>query len=86
MDNFQQSDLKTSFPTILHRSRNTLGLSGELAKWFESGEGRTKVCGDEVGRTRANAMSSEMRPLRSSVARTADAAEYAREGGIETRE
>jgi hypothetical protein len=86
MDNFQQSGRKTSFPRILHRSRNTLGLRGELARRLESGEGRTKACCEEFGRTRINAISSDMRPLRSSVARTADAAEYARDGGIETRE
>jgi len=85
MDNFQQSGRKTSFPRILHRSKKTLGLRGELARRPESGEGR-KACCEEFGRTRINAISSDMRPFRSSVARTADAAEYARDGGIETRE
>jgi hypothetical protein len=72
MDNFQQSALKTSLPSLRNRETTLRGLSGEPELGAAS--------------TRMNAMASEMLPLRSSFMRTAAAAEYALDGSVETRE
>jgi hypothetical protein len=78
MESFQQSGLKTSLPNREHRRKKRRGLHGAPA-FAECAESR-----DES--TLANAIASEMEPFRSSLTRTAAAAEYASEEGRETRE
>jgi len=74
IESFQQSGLKISRPNF--RILRKMGTQREPAAW-----GRSR----EVS-MRAYAMANEMAPFMISWRRTAVAAEYAREGAVETRE
>jgi hypothetical protein len=79
IDNFQQSGLNISLARVRNRANTVRGSHDEVVPDIlkDTSEWRS---------IRANAMTREMKPLSSSVSRTAVAAEYALEGGVETRE
>ena len=81
MDNFQQSLRNTSFPNRLNRASNNHGFH----QWLVTVAPFGRYCGAYESR-RVNATTREIEPLRSSVTRTAAAAEYVCEGAAETRE
>ena len=82
IDNFQQSGLKISLPKVRNRDSIVRGFHKEVVP------GMLKDASVwEVGWSRrVNAMMREMKPLSSSLSRTAVAAEYILEGGVDTRE
>ena len=73
MESFQQSGLNTSRESLRTRAERCCGAAG---RWVESA----------WESTRAKAMMSDMVPLRISFMRTAVAAEYSRDAGVDTRE
>ena len=81
MESFQQSLLNTSFPSRRNRASNSQGFHHAVV----IGVPLAEYCGAYESK-RVNAMTSEMEPLRSSVIRTAAAAEYVRDGAADTRE
>jgi hypothetical protein len=81
MDSFQQSGLKTSSQTCRKADIHLIGHActtpgGEFLVKGASG----------ISFTLESAMMKDIEPLRSSFSRTAEAGEYARWGGIDTRE
>lgn len=79
IDSFQQSGLNTS----LHNFRSRLATPLLPAGYGACAMSYMEACPES---NRVNAMTSEMSPLRISFIRTAVAAEYMRDGGVETRE
>jgi hypothetical protein len=82
IDNFQQSGLNISLPKVRNRDSTVRGLHNEGVP------GMLKDASAwEVGWSRrVNAMMREMKPLSNSLSRTAVAAEYILDGGVDTRE
>ncbi len=85
MESFQQSGLNTSRHSFLTRSKS------DEARQFPadcdvSGENEKGIASGGEASMRENAKTSEMKPLRISFIRTAVAAEYARDGGVDTLE
>jgi hypothetical protein len=82
IDNFQQSGLNISLPKVRNRDSIVRGFHKEVVP------GMLKDASAwEVGWSRrVNAMMREMKPLSNSLSRTAVAAEYILEGGVDTRE
>lgn len=86
IDSFQQSALKTSFQRRLMRADTKRGVNhgvGYDVVWEMS---LYDAWGSDGSSMREKAINREMPPLSSSFIKTAVAAEYAREGGVETRE
>lgn len=81
MESFQQSGLNIS----LHRWRNG-GVHGHGSVAMVSTKDSSDHGTSATDFTRARAMTKDIEPLRSSLSITADAGEYASEGGVETRE
>ena len=81
MESFQQSLLNTSLPSRLNLDNQTHGLSSEVDDCWPSG-----WYWGAYESSLEKATTSEMEPLRSSVIRTAAAAEYVRDGAADTRE
>ena len=85
IESFQQSGLKTSRPSFFTRSKSDEGRERKVG-WVVSVAKDMGIAMGGVTSMRQNANTSEMRPLRISFISTAVAAEYAREGGIDTLE
>lgn len=81
IESFQQSGLKTSLPNVRIREKNIRGnaVLGVRVPYDVSVRGALRSM-------RLNAMAREMEPLSNSLSRTAVAAEYVPDGGVETRE
>jgi len=81
IDNFQQSGLNISLPKLRNRDSIVRGFHDEVVPGILK-----DVSAWEEWSRRVNAMTREIRPLSNSLSKTAVAAEYILEGGVDTRE